>query len=498
MESKEEQMRSGEKVVSGERHYRLGNRGLGSTAPLSPGFLAGVAGICDVAGIVLAGISLQLIGWRAIDFGSSQYLGALAMYTLLSVLAFNSAGFYRFNVIVNPLRNWGRFAAVLTLVFAGMTALAFAFKVSADFSRLMAFSWLFASIAFVCGLRWAVAHRFRSLARAGRLGRRILIYGVNDQSRHLIERIEALNEPWNQIVGVFDDRKSRAGPTLGKYPVLGNLGDLVAWGRTGGPDDVLVALPWSAEDRIVSILNTLAVLPVNIRLCPETFNEAIVGGRTSRQYGLPMVSVMERPLVGWNGVGKRLFDIVFSTIVLLFAAPLMLLIGALIRLESPGPVLFRQKRFGFNDNIIDVYKFRTMYEADGDPAGDRFTARDDPRVTRIGAILRRSSLDELPQIINVLRGEMSLIGPRPHALRTTAGGRLCEDVVDRYSARHRVKPGITGWAQVNGYRGTMQEEAHLRKRIEHDLYYIKEWSPLLDVKILFMTLWIVVNGRNSY
>jgi len=175
-----------------------------------------------------------------------------------------------------------------------------------------------------------------------------------------------------------------------------------------------------------------------------------------------------------------------------------LVLVALIKLDSCGPVLFKQKRYGFNNEVIDVFKFRSMKHEYADPDANRLTERNDPRVTRIGRFMRRTSLDELPQLINVLRGEMSIVGPRPHTPSTTAGGKMCEVVVDRYSRRHRVKPGITGWAQVNGYRGTMQDEEHLQKRVEHDLYYINNWSPWLDLKILALTLWIVIGGRNSY
>jgi Undecaprenyl-phosphate glucose phosphotransferase len=280
--------------------------------------------------------------------------------------------------------------------------------------------------------------------------------------------------------------------------VLGGLDDLIAWGREHTLDEVLVALPWSAQSRVLEVTRLLAVLPANVRLCPEILHDEVLHGRASHHFGLPMWNAFEKPLTGWDAIGKRSFDIVFSGVVLLAATPLFLLLAVLIKLESRGPVLFKQKRYGFNNEVIEVYKFRSMRQELADPEARRLTQRNDPRVTRLGRFMRRTSLDELPQMLNVIRGEMSMVGPRPHAPRTTAGGKMCEDVVDRYSRRHRVKPGITGWAQVNGFRGTMEDEAHLQKRIEHDLFYINNWSPWLDLKILAMTFWIVIGGRNSY
>jgi Undecaprenyl-phosphate glucose phosphotransferase len=285
---------------------------------------------------------------------------------------------------------------------------------------------------------------------------------------------------------------------MGRYPVMGSLEDLIAYGREHALDEVLVALPWSAEARLLEVTRSLAVLPANVRLCPEIFHDEVLHGRASHHFGLPMWNAFEKPLAGWGAIGKRVFDVVVASLLLLAASPLILLIAMLIKCESRGPVLFRQNRYGFNNEVIEVYKFRSMRQELSDPEGRRLTEKNDPRVTRLGRFMRRTSIDELPQILNVLRGEMSIVGPRPHALRTTAGGRLCEEVVDRYSRRHKVKPGITGWAQVNGLRGTMQSEDHLQKRLEHDLFYINNWSLWFDLKIIAMTLWIVIVGRNSY
>lgn len=469
-----------------------------ATRAFSSGFFAGVVLLGDVACIVLTGMGV--FGFDVLNFhdGPSEGVVGIAMFAILAVLALQSAGLYRFSSIVDPERQVLKLMAIVAGVFLLLVVAASSFRGSPQLSRAWASAWLVSSIVAVVLCRIMVAGFIRRLARNGRLGRRILIYGATNQARKLIERIERLEEPWNHIIGVFDDRLARVGPSVGRYRVMGNLDDLIAWGRANALDEVLVALPWGAEDRLREIMGTLAVLPANVRLCPEIFVEEILQARTSRQFGLPMWNAFEKPLTGWDAIGKRAFDLVFALVVLIVSAPLFLLLAVLIKLESPGPVLFRQNRYGFNNEVIGVYKFRSMRHAEADPAGHQLTERNDPRVTRVGRFMRRTSLDELPQIINVLRGEMSVVGPRPHALRTTAGGRLCEDVVDRYSVRHKVKPGITGWAQVNGWRGTMEDEEHLRRRIEHDLYYVNNWSPWFDLKILAMTFWIVIRGKNSY
>jgi len=464
----------------------------------SASFFAGIVLACDVVGIVLCGLASYWLYSEDWSHGFLQHIAAVALFGLLAVLSFNTTGLYHFAAIVEPTRHIPHIAATLSGIFLLLLVCAVAFGVSGLFSFPWGLAWIAGTVAVLVLSRELVARFIRSLARTGKLGRRILIYGATDQARKLIDRIERLGEPWNYIIGIFDDRVSRVGPSIGRYPVMGSLDDLIAWGRENTLDEVLVALPWSAEARLLEIMRLLAVLPANVRLCPEIFNEEVLHGRASHHFGLPMWNAFEKPLAGWDAIGKRVFDILFSGLVLIVAVPLFLVLALLIKLESRGPVLFKQKRYGFNNEIIEVYKFRSMRQELSDPDARRLTERDDPRVTRVGRFIRRTSLDELPQLLNVMRGEMSIVGPRPHALRTTAGGRMCEDVVDRYSRRHRVKPGVTGWAQVNGFRGTMEDEEHLRRRIDHDLYYINNWSPWLDFKILVLTLWIVINGRNSY
>ncbi|MGI9309540.1 MAG: undecaprenyl-phosphate glucose phosphotransferase, partial [Gammaproteobacteria bacterium] len=366
------------------------------------------------------------------------------------------------------------------------------------YSRVWAFSWLISVVFLLLVNRFTVAHLVTRWARAGLLTRNIVVVGAGRQGRQLLRHIEMLDEPWNWVVGVFDDRLSRVGKNVDGYPVLGNIDELADYGRTHRADDILVALPWSSEQRIHEVMRMLAALPSNVRLIPENIGSDLLNRRTTDQFGVPMLNLLEKPVPGWGAFSKALTDILFGVIFVLISLPIFLIIAFLIKRESKGPVFFKQKRYGFNNQLIEVYKFRTMYADQTDKDADKLTTRDDPRVTGVGAVLRRFSLDELPQLLNVVKGEMSLVGPRPHAMKAKAAGRLYEEVVDGYAVRHKVKPGITGWAQVNGWRGNTETEEAIEERVRHDLWYIENWSLLLDFYILLRTVGIVSSGENSY
>jgi len=242
----------------------------------------------------------------------------------------------------------------------------------------------------------------------------------------------------------------------------------------------------------------LKSLPVDIRLCPGPISFHLERAAVSHLAHLPLLNVLDRPLAGWQFVIKQIEDRVLAALILLLISPVLATIALLIKIDSPGPVLFRQQRYGFNNHLIEVLKFRTMRHDMRDETAEVLTRRNDPRITRIGAILRKYSLDELPQFFNVLRGEMSIVGPRPHAISAKAAGTLYDDAVRDYAARHRVKPGITGWAQVNGWRGETETLDQIRQRVAHDLVYIENWSLGLDLKIILMTLVGGFTGKNAF
>ncbi len=467
-------------------------------AALSQDVVAGMVVLLDASAVLAAVPCVNLVRTAFDGAPFSPPPGLLLLAAGLLVLSYHAVGLYRFNLIARPKDHAKKAVCVGAGVALALMSLDVSPNLPDRLPRGSVFLWMMCALAIGVGLRFAVATSLRRLATAGHIGRRIVIYGAGAQGVRLIQRIKALNEPWNVIVGVFDERSTRREQSISGHAVCGGLQELLHWGRRNRPDEILIALPWSAEDRIFDILHQLAVLPTHVRLASEVPRFHLIEGRSNTQFGLPMLNAFEKPIAGWGRIWKRIFDVALAGVAIVAAAPLLMLIALLIRLESPGPILFAQPRFGFNNKLINVFKFRSMRSEASDALGERLTERGDSRVTRVGAVLRRYSLDELPQLLNVLLGEMSLVGPRPHAIRTTAGGKQCDAILDQYAVRHKVKPGITGWAQINGWRGTMETEHHLVKRVEHDLFYINHWSPLLDIKILLLTVWAVFNGSNSY
>ncbi len=305
------------------------------------------------------------------------------------------------------------------------------------------------------------------------------------------------NEPWMDVLAIYDDRVKRL-EGFSEHTITGNVDDLIKYARSNRIDEILVALPWKAEKRTLEILKRLQELPVRVRLCPDLIGFNFPNSGYSYYSGIPIMHVSETPIDGWSFVFKSIEDRILAIFALILILPIMLLIALLVKIDSKGPVFFRQKRYGFNNQLIEVLKFRSMHVDNQDSNAETLVTRNDPRVTRIGNILRRTSLDELPQILNVLKGEMSLVGPRPHATKAKAAGRYYQDVVSEYAHRHKVKPGISGWAQIQGWRGETDTEEKIIKRVEHDLYYIENWSLGFDVYILFKTVLVVFRSENAY
>ena len=463
--------------------------------PFHPGIVSGLATLADGASVFGTGLAVYMlyVGWQGHSL--PLYLSFLTLDTLFVLAAFGLAGLYHFESLSHPERQLHKIFMICGLSFMIMTVLAFALKISEEFSRVWAFAWFFAATAGICLVRVFGHAQLSEWAVKGRLTRNVAVVGAGIQGQRLVEALQASEDPWLNVIGVFDDRTTRVPSEVGKVPVIGGLGQLVDFVRQNRIDDIVIALPWSAESRQLGIVEKLSLLPAHVQLAPDMIGFHFPVSRYDRLGAVSCLKVSARPLDGWSAVLKAVEDWLVASVILFAVLPLMLMIAAAIKLGSRGPVFYRQERYGFNNQLIEVFKFRTMYD-DPDPDPEVLQARrNDPRVTRVGAFLRRTSLDELPQLLNVLRGEMSVVGPRPHAV---AHDEKYGRVIDRYLGRFRVRPGITGWAQVNGWRGETDTLAKMRARIEHDLSYIESWSVALDLRILLWTVGIVVRGRNAY
>jgi Undecaprenyl-phosphate glucose phosphotransferase len=396
-------------------------------------------------------------------------------------------------------RAWQRVLASWALAGVFMITMGFLLKISEEFSRGWAITWFITTGVMLAGTRAALTFWVRRLKRDGVFNSRVAIFGAGRQGERLARYIRGNDKLTISIVGFYDDRRDgRVPDRVADVSVRGTARDLVRDIRSGGIDQVIVALPWSAEARIQQVVGEIALTPVRIRLAPDLASFAFLHRPLVLLGEVPVLTLFERPISGVDALLKAIEDRVLTLIILAFVWPVMLACAIAIKLDSPGPVFFRQPREGFNNRPFRVWKFRSMTHDLCEVDGIRQATRDDKRVTRVGAVLRRTSLDELPQLFNVLTGDMSLVGPRPHAPSTRAGGRLFAEVVQTYAGRHKVKPGITGWAQVNGWRGETDTEEKLVKRIEHDLFYIENWSIGFDIYILIRTAFAVIAPRNAF
>lgn len=360
-----------------------------------------------------------------------------------------------------------------------------------DFSERAIVHWLWIAPTCLAGLHLV----FRGAAPLVlRRTQRCVIVGMNDQGLALASRIE--HNPYTDLllVGFFDDRETTRRPGPSPYALLGKFEEVAAYTVAHHIHVVYLSLPMATQERTMKLLDGLRDTTASIYFVPDQFVTELIQCRTSSVVDIPVVAVCETPFVGVNGLTKRLSDIVISASALIVLSPLFAIIALLVKASSPGPVLFKQRRYGLDGELIHVYKFRSMRVAE-DGAHIRQARRNDERVTRIGALLRRTSLDELPQLVNVLQGRMSLVGPRPHAV---AHNELYRKLIKGYMVRHKVRPGITGWAQVNGLRGETDTVDKMAARIRYDLDYLRNWSLRLDLHILFKTVMLVMYDKQAY
>jgi Undecaprenyl-phosphate glucose phosphotransferase len=476
---------------------RIGRR---DGKPISARVLTGSVRVLDFA-LLLAAAWLAAIGVGA--WLEAPLHGILALAATLGAgtgsIVLASQGVYTLERLHSPRSQiWPILKAVLLAASAVITCL-FLIDAKAPPMRVFPFAFGASALLLLASFRLGLRALIRRWMKAGRFRRRIAVVAVSDFSQKFIERLQAEPDAF-EITGVYDDRlaSGRVSPVHGNVPVRGSVADLVRDSREEKVDVIAVALPLNAAQRISAVLEQLSSTVADVCLTTDLAGVAYRNDQFSAVGANPVISIRETPLKDWRAVKKACFDYVLGAIALVFLSPVLALLALIIRLDSDGPILFRQPRHGFNNRIFICYKFRTMYANMTDVMAERQATRGDPRVTRAGKWMRKFSLDELPQLLNVMNGTMSLVGPRPHPPNTKVGDRKFVDVVQQYALRHRVKPGITGWAQVNGWRGETTNMEQIENRVSCDLFYIDNWSLRFDFKILILTILREINSQHAF
>lgn len=381
------------------------------------------------------------------------------------------------------------------LVLAILLALGYATKVAAEYSRLAMMTWALVTAPAVILVNVVLDGMMRGLLSDPANARRTVFVGINDSSLQLASQLEGRTDLGMTVKGFFDDRSADRLEVSDKgVQLLGTLKDLSAYAKANAVHVIFIALPMRHLSRVRELLDDLRDTTASIYYVPDIFVFDLIQARSSEILGIPVVALCETPFYGLRGVVKRLTDIVVSSVALLVTSPVMIAVACLVRMSSPGAIVFKQRRYGLDGHEIIVYKFRTMRVMED---GNRIVqaTKDDSRITPIGRILRRYSLDELPQLINVLQGRMSLVGPRPHAV---AHNEEYRKLIKGYMVRHKVRPGITGLAQINGCRGETARLEEMQARVHFDLEYLRHWSLMLDVKILVKTALQLLRSEKAY
>lgn len=452
--------------------------------------LAMLQRLLDIAIIAFGMMFATLLRDITVD---KNYLLLAALGSLLFLLFGEINSVYRSWRTEKLLDELSNVVVAWISVVVSLALIGFATKTTFEYSRVVLSVW---AITVPVGLGMArLFYRqvLRNFRVKGRNSRTIAFAGCTNAALKMAAHIKGIPDMGLHVLGVFEDR-SITRVELGDLSFGGSLQRLVKHARAGEIDIVYVTLPMHAERRIVQLVNQLSDTTASVFVVPDIFIFDLFHAKWASVAGLPVVSVYESPFYGIDGWIKRAEDVVIGGLILAAIFPLMLLIGLGVRLTSPGPVLFKQRRYGLRGEVVEVWKFRSMTACDNGTTVVQAT-ENDTRITPLGAFLRRTSLDELPQFINVLHGSMSIVGPRPHAV---AHNEQYRKLIRGYMLRHKVKPGITGWAQVNGWRGETDTLDKMQKRVEHDLTYVRNWSLWFDMKIIFMTIFKGFVGKNVY
>jgi putative colanic acid biosynthesis UDP-glucose lipid carrier transferase len=432
-------------------------------------------------------ISLWVLVWMVEGDLSPRWLVASIV---VFALAFPGRSLLRSppdKVVFSTLLAWGWTSGLLL-------ALGFATGHVYDFSTVVVLNWLWVAPAAQLVSHWALRKAAPHLVRLQGPPLRAVVVGLNEQGCSLADRLAAASYAGIELVGIFDDRTPDRLHGSERHRLLGSVSEIASFVKANRVQLIYLSLPMASQPRIKNLLDSLKDTTASVYFVPDMFVTDLIQGRTDSVCGLPVISVCETPFRGPAGLLKRVSDMVLASLILILLAPLMLIIAVAVKLGSPGPVIFKQRRYGLDGEQILVYKFRSMTVTE-DGSRIEQARKNDARVTRLGAILRRTSLDELPQFINVLQGRMSIVGPRPHAI---AHNELYRPLIKSYMVRHKVKPGITGWAQVNGFRGETDSLEKMEARIRCDLDYLRNWSLRLDLYIIYRTIRLVFKDAAAY
>jgi len=461
-----------------------------------PKFLFAVAGFDIVLVVASAAVANWAQGGTG-DHGGSAGLLAVAMAVILVGLLRRNWS-YSISALQDVTGQIGKIGHACLLAFVSLAGAAHLFALP-DIAPGLLVTWAFTTLAALASSRVVAANLIDRLAEARALSRRTVIVGSGGEADALRAALQRTTGAHVEILGYFDDRSAERSEPIGtSIERLGSFNKLAEYCQANGVDLVIVAVPLSADRRLLEILQELFAIRVDIRI--SAHNARLQLNPSAYKYigDVPMLAVMDRPLSDWDRGIKNAFDRVMAIFILVAVSPIMLATAIAIRLDSKGPVLFKQRRYGFDNELVEIWKFRSMYADQSDAHAAKLVTKGDPRVTRVGRFIRKTSLDELPQLFNVLTGEMSLVGPRPHATQAKAGDSLYQEVVQGYLARHRVKPGITGWAQVCGWRGETDTHEKILRRVECDLYYIENWSLRFDLYVITLTPFVLATGKNAY
>lgn len=462
----------------------------------APEMAPAVVRALEATAIALAGLLTWLVFRDDGPEYAEQHVFCFGFIALSYAAVANWSGLNTLNAFMRPLGVADNLLVAVATCFCGLLTILFGLDVAYLFNLYWLGCFAGTSLLSLLLIRFATFHVLRQLSNRQIVGRNLAVLGIGAQSARLLRKLQRDPPYFTALIGVFAVEEHQDIETFEGVAFLGSIENLLASAREGVIDDVVVAMPWSADRIVIETIERLSELPVNIHLASDLVGFDLsfrpVLGAFSQ---LPVYEVKQRPIAGWSSALKALLDYSVAAMALLMLSPLLLLVALAIKLDSPGPVFFMQQRLGFNNEPFSIYKFRSMVDGADKGGAVRQATRADDRITRIGRIIRATSIDELPQLLNVLNGTMSLVGPRPHAVsHNEEYGRQ----IRGYFARHKVKPGITGWAQVKGLRGETSDIERMRRRIEHDIYYTENWSLLFDVKILFTTLIVVLFQKSAY